>query len=126
LNLVDSSGWIEYFTAGPNVAEFRPILHDHGQLGTSAVSVYEVLRVLLRRLGEDQALVFAGAMRASRVIPVDGTIAQLAAHLSIEHRLAMADSIIYATARATGATLYTQDADFNGLPGTVVVPKRDP
>ena len=55
---------------------------------------------------------------------LDGPLALEAARLSVELGLPMADSVIYATARSNGATLWTQDADFADLPGVRYLPKR--
>lgn len=60
-------------------------------------------------------------LRRAAIVPVDETLALEAADLSLAHRLAMADSLVYATARRFGATLVTGDTDFEGLPDTVVV-----
>lgn len=117
MNLLDSSGRLEFFLAGPRASDFRPVIENRGELATSAVSLYEVLRALLTRVEEDVALSLLAVMERGRVIPLDGLVAREAALVSRAFRLAMADSIIYATARLHRATLWTQDADFDGLPG---------
>ena len=114
-NLVDSSGWLEYFTDGPNAAVFAKPLSDSGQLIVPTVSIYEVFRVVLRRRGEDDALRATASMRHGREIPLSSALALYAARLAHEMNLAMADAIILATARLHGATLWTQDADFDGM-----------
>jgi predicted nucleic acid-binding protein len=50
------------------------------------------------------------------VIPLDIPIAELAAQVSLETKLAMADAIIYASARQHRVMLITSDAHFAGLP----------
>lgn len=115
LNLVDSSGWIEYFTDGPNASIFADPLSDASRLVVPTVSVYEVFRVVLRRRGQDDALRAAAQMCRGREIPLSSAIALEAARLAHEGGLAMADGIILATARLTGAILWTQDADFEGM-----------
>ena len=122
LNLVDSSGWIEYFTDGPNAGRFAGPLSDSARLIVPTVSVYEVFRVVLRQRGEDDALFVAAAMSRGREIPLTSALALEAARLAHEKRLAMADGIILATARLTGATLWTQDVDFKGFPDVNYVP----
>ncbi len=114
-NLVDSSGWLEYFTDGPNAAVFAEPLSDSGQLIVPTVIIYEVFRVVLRRRGEDDALRAAASMRFGREIPLSSALALYAARLAHEMNLAMADAIILATARLHEATLWTQDADFDGM-----------
>ena len=117
LNIVDSSGWIEYFTDGPNAGRFAGPLSDSDTLVVPTVTIYEVFRVVLRRRGEDDALRVAAAMSRGREIPLTSALALEAA------RLAMADGIILATARLTGATLWTQDVDFEGLANVRYIPR---
>ena len=61
------------------------------------------------------------ALRRATIAPVDESLALEAADLSLSLGLAMADSLVYATARRFRATLVTGDTDFEGLPDTVVV-----
>ena len=77
--------------------------------------------MIRRDLSEERALEAVAALRRAEVVPVDESLALEAADLSLEHGLAMADSIVYATARRRAATLVTGDADFEGLPGAVVI-----
>ena len=62
-------------------------------------------------------------MQQGRVVDLSSSLALSAVRLSIEHKLPMADSIILATARKHGATLWTQDADFDGVPRVRYVAK---
>ena len=122
-NLVDSSGWIEFFTDGANADVFAEPLADESRLVVPTVSVYEVFRVVLRRRGEDDALRAAAAMGRGREIPLSSALALEAARLAHASHLAMADGIILATARFAGAMLWTQDIDFSGIPQVRYVPK---
>ena len=117
LRLVDSSGWLEYFTDGPNAADFVEPLSDPGRLIVPTISLYEVFRVVLRERGEHDAIRAAAAMQGASVIPLSPALALESAKLAHDRGLAMADAIILATARSVGATLRTLDADFEGLPG---------
>ena len=83
--------------------------------------MYEVYEVIRRDLSEERAVEAVSALRRAQIVPVDESLALEAADVSLEHGLAMADSIVYATARRHGATLVTGDADFEGLPGAVVI-----
>ena len=123
LNLVDSSGWIEYFTDGPHAGLFAELLSDTSQLVVPTVSVYKVFRVVLRRRGEGDALRAAASMSCGREIPLTSALALEAARLAHEKGLAMADGIILATARFTGATLWTQDIDFEDMQHVRYFPK---
>ena len=87
----------------------------------SAIEVYEVYKVIRRDLSEERAIEAVSALRRATIASVDEPLALEAADLSLAHGLAMADSLVYATARRHGATLVTGDADFDGLPDTVVV-----
>lgn len=117
LNLVDSSGWLEYFVDGPNARRFAEPLSDPDKLIVPTVSLYEVFRVVLRERGEDDAVRAAALMGRGREVPLSASLALEAARLAHEGRLAMADGIILATARSTRAVLWTQDADFEGMAG---------
>jgi predicted nucleic acid-binding protein len=115
LNIVDSSGWLEFFADGPNANNFAKPLSDRDQLLVPVVIIYEVFKVVLRERGENSALQAAALLRQGKVLALTEDIALSAARLSVTHKIPMADSIILATARATEATIWTQDADFKGL-----------
>ena len=87
----------------------------------STIEIYEVYKVLRRDLTEERAVEAVSALRRATIAPVDETLALEAADLSLAHGLAMADSLVYATARRFGATLVTGDADFDNLPDAVVI-----
>ena len=87
----------------------------------SAIEIYEVYKVIRRDLSEEKALEAVSALRRARIAPVDESLALEAADVSLTHGLAMADSLVYATARRHRARLVTGDADFEGLPDTIVV-----
>lgn len=116
MNLVDSSGWLEYFADGPNAGFFAPAIEQGDALLVSSINLYEVFKRILQQRDEDSALRAIAVMGQGRVVPVDDSIALSAAGLSVRHQLPMADSLILASARAHDALLWTQDADFEGLP----------
>ena len=117
MKTVDSSVWLEYFAAGPLADRFEKALQRRDELVTPAVVLYEVYRWILRNRGEEDAARSAALLEQTRLVAVDASLARLAAELSVEHSLAMADALVYATARAHEATLLTLDAHFEGLPG---------
>ena len=123
LNLVDSSGWIEYFTDGPNADVFAEPLSDASRLIVPTVCMYKVFRVVLRQRGEHDALRAAALMASGREVALTSALALEAARLAHENTLAMADGIIMATARLVNATLWTQDIDFEGMPRVRYFPK---
>lgn len=117
MNVVDSSGWLEFFADGPNAGQFAQPLNDLERLIVPSISVFEVFRVVCRQRGEEQALQAAALMQHGKIIELSSSLALYAAKLSIELQLPMADSIILATARLNEATLWTQDKDFEGIDG---------
>jgi predicted nucleic acid-binding protein len=117
MNMVDSSGWLEYFTNGPNAERFFPPLKDTASLMVPVVSIYEVFKVVLRESGENAALQAAMAMQKATVAEMTPQLAMAAAKISLELSLPMADSMILATARHHHATIWTQDAHFRTIPG---------
>ena len=121
MNVLDSSAWIELLNEGPNAPVFRPILQDVQRLLVPSVCITEVRRQALRFLDRGRADRSVGAMVRGTVVELDARLAALAAEVGLEHRLALADSIIYTTAQSRGATLWTMDADFEGLPGVEYV-----
>jgi predicted nucleic acid-binding protein len=116
MNVVDSSAWLEYFADGPNSADFAPVIADPENLLVPSITLFEVFKRIKAQRDSEAALRAASQMRRGQVVVLDADLAIAAADLSAELRLPLADSVILATARAGGATLWTQDGDFDGLP----------
>jgi predicted nucleic acid-binding protein len=123
LNVVDSSGWIEYFTASPDAEFFANPIEDTGNLVVASVSLLEVFRWVCREHGESKALHAIVLMQQGHIVDLDATLATRAAKLGLQYKLPLADSIMLATADVFGATLWTQDADFENIPGVQYRPK---
>jgi predicted nucleic acid-binding protein len=123
MNIVDSSGWLEYFADGPNAEHFAEPLRDVAGLVVPAITLYEVFKVVCRQRGEDAALQAIALMQQGQVVDLNGPLALLAAKIRLEMKLPMADSIILATARSHEAVLWTQDVDFADLEGVRYFPK---
>lgn len=117
MNVVDSSGWLEYISDGPNAEFFEGPITNLAELIVPSLSIYEVFRRILRTRNEGIALDVAAMMMQGHVVDLDSMLSIRAASLSAATRLPMADSIILETARAFDAILWTQDADFKGLDG---------
>ncbi len=117
MNVVDSSGWLEYFADGPNAAFFAAAVEKPAALVVPTISIYEVFKRVLQQRDHGAALQAVAVMRQGTVVELTETLAVSAARLSVTHGLPMADSIMLATAQAAAATLWTQDADFEGVPG---------
>lgn len=124
MNVVDSSGWLEYFAGSERSTFFERAIEDVDALIVPAVALYEVYKVVLRQRSETDALRAVAFMRQGRIAEVDADLALLAAELSVAHGLPMADAMILATARTHEATLWTQDGDFEGLESVRFFPKR--
>ncbi len=123
MNLVDSCGWLEYFADGPNADFFAPAIEDTERLIVPSLCVFEVFKRVMQQRGEGDALRAAALMRQGQRVDLTDTQAIGAARLSVELRLPLADSIIFHAARQQSATLWTQDAHFEGLPGVNYVRK---
>jgi len=121
--VVDSSGWLEVFTDGPQAERFLEVLQDEASLVVPSITIFEVFRWILREHGEADAIQAVAVMQRGQVIDLDAPIAMAAAQLSHALRLPMADSIILTTARRHQARLYSMDADFQGLDDVELVPK---
>ena len=124
-NLVDSCGWLEYFAEGNNADFFAGAIEDAEHLIVPSLCIAEVFKVLLREKDEDTALSAVSAMNQGTVIDLDVKIAIGAAKLGISHKLPLADSIIYATAKFNSALLWTQDKHFDNIPEVKYTPKSD-
>ncbi|MBC8504869.1 MAG: type II toxin-antitoxin system VapC family toxin [Anaerolineales bacterium] len=124
MNIVDSSGWLEYFAEGENASFFAPVIEDTDQLIVPVISLYEVFKRLIAQRGETEALVHIGDMHQGQIAELSSPIALQAAKLSVDIKIAMADSIILATANAFDAILWTQDADFANVEGVNYIEKK--
>lgn len=124
MNVVDSSGWLEYLADGPNAGFFASAVEATGDLIVPSISIYEVFKRVLQQRGENAALQATALMQQGRVAELTASLALTAAHLGVEESLPMADSIMLATARAFDATLWTQDADFASIAGVKYIAKQ--
>jgi predicted nucleic acid-binding protein len=124
MNVVDSSGWLEYLAGGTNASTFAPVVKVTDTLVVPTVCMYEVFKRLLAQRGEEDALQAVGIMSLGIIADLTREIAVNAAVISSEFKIAMADSFILATARAYDATLWTQDANFENISGVQYIEKK--
>ena len=124
MNVVDSSGWIEYFADKENADFFAEPIEQTGALIVPTVSLYEVFKHVLREESRAKALEAVAYMKQGRVVDLNATLALEAARTSHMLKLPMADSMILATARAHGAELWTQDRDFENIEGVRYIRKN--
>ena len=116
MNVVDSSAWLAWFADEAGAKSFEDPIEDTASLLVPSICVTEVFKVVARQRSEGDALQAIAVMHQGEVIPLDSDLAISAALLGLKHKLPLADSIVYATAKSRGATLWTQDEDFEGLP----------
>jgi len=124
MNLVDSCGWLEFFSDGPNADFYAAAIEHVETLIVPSICLLEVFKKVLNDRGEDAALEAAALMNQGRVVDLDASIAISAAKIGADQDLPLADSVIPATAKAKGALIWTQDSDFEGIEGVKYIPKR--
>ena len=117
MNVVDSSGWIEFFLAGSNGPTFKPVVEQRDQLLVPTIAIFEVHKILSRNLAEDLVDRCLDIMRLGRVLDLTDRRAVAASKIARQHRLALADAAMYSMALEHSATFWTQDIDYDGLPG---------
>ncbi len=117
MNVVDSCGWLEYFSDGINAEYFAEPILKTKELIVPTLSMYEVFKVALRERGEDAALQVVAVMKQGYEVDLTSSLAIQAAKISFDLKIPMADAIILTTARAYKATVWTQDKDFDGISG---------
>jgi len=122
--VVDSSGWLEFLTDGLLAEEYASRLKQPATVITPTIIMYEVYKHSKRLRGEEGALDAVAAMQKTRVVPLNDELALIAADLSIEYKLPMADAIVLATAQMYEAEVVTSDSDFDGVPGVTYIPKK--
>ena len=115
MNVVDSSGWLEYFADGPNADFFAHAIEKTSELVVPTVSIFEVFKRMRQQKGDEAALQAVTAMMQGRIVELDSSLALNAAKLSGDLQIPMADSMILATAQAYDAELWTQDTDLKGI-----------
>lgn len=124
MNVIDSSGWLEYCADGPNARFFAPAIVKPAELIVPALSLFEVFKRVLQQRDETAALHAVAVMQQGIVVELISPIALSAAKISVEMKLPMADSVVLATARACDAVLWTQDTDFEGMTGVRYAPPK--
>ncbi len=122
--IVDSCGWLEWFTNGELADKYRKYLVDNDNILMPTIVLYEVYKILKREVGEEKALISAAYMKNSPIVPIDEVLALTAADIALQDRLAMADAIIVATARANKCKIITSDSDLKHQPEVTFIPKR--
>lgn len=125
MNLVDSSAWLEYFAGGPNADFFAPAIEKTSELVVPTIVIFEVFKRVLQQRNTRAALEAVAILSQGRSVDLTANLAIAAANISHREKLPMADSIIIATARVENAVIWTQDADFERLPGVKFRAKKN-
>ncbi|MBU0480100.1 MAG: type II toxin-antitoxin system VapC family toxin [Proteobacteria bacterium] len=121
--IVDSCGWLEWFTDGKLADQYQKYLAKQDDLLVPAIVLYEVYKVLKREVGEEKALLAVGYMKNAQTIPFDDNIALAAADIALQENLAMADAIIVATSRYHNCPVISSDADLKDRENVTFIPK---
>jgi len=123
MNVVDSSGWLEFIANEDNAYFFSPAITDEENLVVPVLCLYEVFKRLHIQIGKDAAAQAIGFLYRGQLVEINDEIALEAALISVEHNLPMADSVILSTARSQNAVLWTQDSHFKDFPDVRYVEK---
>ena len=119
--IIDSSGWIEYFTDGPLSAEYAKYLKDFTKIVTPTIVLYEVYKKVRKERTEEDALLAVSLLSRTSIVPLRESTSLLAADLSLKHSLPMADAIVYATALEENCKVITSDMHFKGLVNVTLI-----
>ena len=121
--VIDSSGWVELFEKGLQAHPYAELVEGDDDIIVPTIVIYEVCKITLRERGAHWAELVGGVLEGYRVEPLTAQLAMEAAEVSLKHKLAMADAVVYATAQMLEATLVTSDLDFADLPGVTYIPR---
>ena len=124
MNVVDSSGWLEYFADAPNATFFSMPIQNTDRLIVPSLCIFEVFKRIIQQRGEHEALLAIAAMKQGQVVDLTTALAMAAANVSVTESLPLADNLILPTARAYQAVLWTQDTDFKGKENVRYVAKK--
>jgi predicted nucleic acid-binding protein len=126
MNVVDSSGWVDYLQGSPRADLFALAIEQRDRLIVPVIALYEVHKILSRKLPEVAVLQALDVMRLGRVVELTDRRAIAASVIAIKHKLAMADAVMYSIALEHKATFWTQDVDYQGLPSVQYCAKTAP
>ena len=91
MNLVDTSGWLEYFFEGPNVSYFSEPIEDTAHLVVPVVCMYEVFKKITQVSDKTKALQAIAQMKQGHVIKLDEEIALSVALVSLQNKCRLPD-----------------------------------
>lgn len=115
-SVVDSSGWIEYLLDTPRADLFAGPIEQRQHLLVPVIALFEVHKVLSRKLPPAAVSACLDVMRLGRVLDITAARAVAGADVALRHKLGMGDALMYSLALEHGATFWTQDVDYQSLP----------
>ncbi len=121
LIIFDSSIWVEIFFKGSKYKRCQRYFETHKLVGIPTTTVFEVYKKVLTQTSEEEALKVISYFKTFSILEVTLEVSLTAADISIQHQLAMADSMMLSHARLSGAVLLTLDNDFAGMDDAVVL-----
>lgn len=124
MNIVDSSAWLEYFGGTKRAQYFRKIIKNLNELLIPSIVLYEVFKKIHQQNGRKEGIKAIAQMKQGKVVDLDMKMSLLAATLSLQYKLPMADSIILATSQTYKAVIWTQDSDFKKIPNVKYFRKK--
>jgi predicted nucleic acid-binding protein len=125
MTIIDTSGWLEYFTGGLNSDFFSTAIKKDANIIIPTIILYELWKKISREKGEDKAIELVAQLKRYEIVPLDENLSISAAKISNKYGIPMADSIIYATLKKYNATLWTQDSDFKDFENIKYIEKKD-
>ena len=124
MNLVDSSGWIEFFRDGPYASYFLEALRDMDEVIVPTLCFYEVFSYVMKDMSDGAALQVVAFMQQARAVDMTDSVAVLAARLSAKHKIPLSPGVILATAQLNNAVIWTQDSFIKDFPGVKYYPEK--
>ena len=124
MNVVDSSGWLEFFADGPNAEFFSKPIQDVDRLIVPTLSVFEVFKRIVQQRGEGDALQAVAVMQQGMIVDLTLSLALDSVRVSLDKNLPLADSVMLASARTHNARFWTQDADFQNMEGVEYISRK--
>lgn len=124
MNLVDSSGWIEFFNDGPYASYFLEALRDTNKVIVPTLCFYEVFSYVMKNMSDAEALQVVAFMQQSRSVEMTDAVAVLAARLSAKHKIPLSPGVTLATAQLNNAVIWTQEPFLKDFPGVKYYPNK--
>ena len=121
--LIDTCGWIEWLTDGELAENYFSYMQSVESIIVPTSVQFELYKWVSRVKGREAALEAVALTEQCNVVPLNTSIALLAADLSLQHHLSFADAIIYATSQRDAVKLITSDDHFENLTDVIYFSK---